>query len=70
MEIDNIEKRGTYRSGGHLPGTNGPNGLIGDDDFAPVLDMFGNGVELGGNNINRDARFTLLQRLSNTQDNA
>merc|ERR1712177_123287 len=38
--------------GGDLAGADGPDGLVGHHDLAPVLDVLGDGAELGGDHLN------------------
>lgn len=55
-------------SGGDLAGTNGPDGLVGDDDLAPVGDLTLEGLELGGDVLDGLARLTLLKALTAAPD--
>lgn len=50
--------------GSHFAGANGPNGFVGNDNFAPVarLNLFSHCFELPGDDIKSDASFTLLFR--------
>jgi hypothetical protein len=56
-------------SRGNLAGTNGPDGLVGNDDLAPVLDLLGDGAELVGDDLDGLVGLSLLERLANAQNN-
>ena len=43
---------------------NAPDGLVSNDNLAPVLDLVRNSLELLGNNADGLARLTLLQALA------
>lgn len=51
-------------------GGNVPDGLIGNDNLRPVLDLVGNGLELRGHDLDGLAGFALLQALAAAQDHA
>lgn len=57
-------------SGGDLAGTNRPDGLVGNDDLAPVGDLTLEGLELGGDVLDGLARLTLLKALTAAPDDA
>ena len=57
-------------SAGDLAGTDGPDGLVGNDDLAPVLDLLGDGAELVGDNVDGLVGLSLLKSLANAQNNA
>lgn len=50
--------------GGDLAGADGPDGLVGDDDLAPVGDLGLQGGELGGDDVEGLAGLALLQALA------
>lgn len=52
--------------GGNLAGTDGPDGLVGNDNVGPVLDLLGNGSELTEDNLGGLVGLTLLQLLADT----
>ena len=54
--------------GSDLAGTDGPDGLVGDHDGAPVLNGLLDGIELSLQNIVRLTSFTLLNSLTNAKD--
>lgn len=54
--------------GGDLAGANGPDGLVGDDDLAPVLDLLADGSELVDDNLHGLASVALLEGLTAAQD--
>lgn len=56
--------------GGDLAGANGPDGLVGDDDLAPVLDLVRDSLELLGDNVDGGAGLPLLEALTAAQDDA
>lgn len=47
-----------------------PDGLVGDDDLAPVLDLVRNSLKLLGDNIDGGAGLPLLEALTAAQDDA
>jgi hypothetical protein len=47
-----------------------PDRFIRNDDLAPVLDLVCNSLELAGHNLDRLARFTLLEALTAAQNHA
>jgi hypothetical protein len=47
---------------------NAPDGLVGNDNLAPVLDLVRNSLELLGHNVDGLARLTLLQALTAAQN--
>lgn len=55
---------------GNLAGANGPDGLVGHDDLAPVGDLVLDGLELAGDNVDGEARLALLERLAAAEDDA
>ncbi len=58
-------------SGSDLASTNGPNGLVGDDDLAPVAaDMGAEDAELPGNHVDSLACLALFERLAAAPDDA
>ena len=56
--------------GGDLAGADGPDGLVGDDDAAPVRDPGLEGGQLAGDVGERLAGLALLQRLAAAPDHA
>jgi len=54
--------------GGNLAGADGPDGLVGDDDLAPVLDLLGNGGKLADDNLHGLAGIALLEGLTAAQN--
>lgn len=56
--------------GGDLAGADGPDGLVGDDDLAPVLDLLGDGGELGNDNLHGLVGLALLEGLTAAEDDA
>lgn len=52
--------------GGDLAGADGPDGLVGDDDLAPVGDLGLQGGELGGDDVEGLAGLALVQALAAT----
>lgn len=57
-------------SAGDLAGADGPDGLVGNDDLAPVLDLLGDGTELVGNDVDGLVGLSLLKGLANAENNA
>jgi hypothetical protein len=57
-------------SGGDLAGTNGPDGLVGNDNLAPVADLLLESGKLVGNDLEGLARLALLKRLTAAPDDA
>ena len=55
-------------SAGNLSGANGPHGLVGNNNLAPVLNDLRNGSELAGDHLDGDTSLTLLERLTAAQD--
>jgi hypothetical protein len=55
---------------GDLAGANGPDGLVGNDDLAPVLDLLGDGAELVGDDLDGLVGLSLLEGLANAENNA
>ena len=53
---------------GDLASTNGPDGLVGDDDAAPVLDRGLEALELGLEDVVGGVSLALLQRLADAHD--
>lgn len=47
-----------------------PDGLVGNDDLAPVLDLVGNSLKLLGDNVHGGAGLPLLEALTAAQDDA
>ena len=45
-----------------------PDGLVGNDNLAPVLDLVRNSLQLLGNNVDGLARLALLQALTAAED--
>ena len=56
--------------GGDLAGADGPDGLVGDDDAAPVGDLGLEGGELAGDVLEGLSRLALLQGLAAAPDDA
>lgn len=56
--------------GGDLAGANGPDGLVGNDDLAPVADLLLEGGELVGNDLEGLAGLALLEGLAAAPDDA
>lgn len=56
--------------GGNLAGTNGPDGLVGDDNLGPVRDLGLEGGELFGDDGDGVAGLTLLEALTAAPDDA
>lgn len=54
--------------GGDLAGADGPDGLVGNDDLAPVLDLLGHGGELADDNLHGLVGLALLEGLANAED--
>lgn len=54
--------------GGSETGTDGPDGLVGNDHVGPVLDLGDDGVELGSDNVQGLASLLLVNGLSDTED--
>lgn len=57
-------------SGGDLAGTNGPDGLVSNDNLAPVADLLLESGKLVGNDLEGLARLALLKRLTAAPDDA
>lgn len=57
-------------SGGDLASANGPDGLVGNDDVAPVGDLVLEGLELLGDVLDGLATLTLLKALTAAPDDA
>lgn len=57
-------------SGGDLAGANGPDGLVGNDDLAPVGDLRAEGLELLADDLDGLASLTLLEGLTAAPDDA
>ena len=53
---------------GHLPGTDGPDGLICDDHMRPFGDLFQDGVQLSHDDFARLTGLSFLQLFPNAQD--
>lgn len=51
-------------------GRNSPNGLISNNNLAPVLDLIRNSLELRSDNLNRLVRLPLLEALTTAQNHA
>jgi hypothetical protein len=47
-----------------------PDGLVGNDNLAPVLDLVGNNLELLGDNVDGGTGLTLLEALTAAQNHA
>ena len=47
-----------------------PDGLVGNDDLAPVLDLVGDSLKLLGDNVDGGAGLPLLETLTAAQNNA
>lgn len=56
-------------SAGDLAGADGPDGLVGNDDLAPVLDLLGDGAELVGDDFDGLVGLSLLEGLTNAENN-
>ena len=56
--------------GGDLAGADGPDGLVGDDDLAPVLNLLGDGGKLGDDNLHGLVGLALLEGLTAAEDDA
>lgn len=56
--------------GGDLAGANGPDGLVCDDNLAPVLDLVGDGLELGSDDLDGLAGLALLEGLAAAENDA
>lgn len=56
-------------SAGDLAGADGPDGLVGNDDLAPVLDLLGDSAELVGNDVDSLVGLSLLEGLANAENN-
>ena len=56
-------------SAGDLAGADGPDGLVGNDDLAPVLDLLGDSAELVGNDVDGLVGLSLLEGLANAENN-
>jgi large subunit ribosomal protein L43 len=56
-------------SGSNLASANGPDGLVGNDDLAPVGDLGLEGLELSADNLDGLAGLALLQALAAAPDN-
>lgn len=57
-------------SAGDLSSANGPNGLVGNDNLAPVTDLLLEGRELASNDLQGLASLTLFQGLTTAPDDA
>jgi hypothetical protein len=57
-------------SAGDLAGANGPDGLVGNDNLAPVLDLLGDSAELVGDDLDGLVGLSLLEGLANAENNA
>lgn len=55
---------------GDLAGANGPDGLVGNDDLAPVRYLLGDGAELGRDDVDGLLGLALLERLAAAEDDA
>ena len=55
-------------AGGDLAGADGPDGLVGDDDLGPVLDLVSDGVELADDDVDGLVGLALLERLADAED--
>jgi hypothetical protein len=55
-------------SGGDLASANGPDGLVGDDDLAPVLNLLGDSTELVGDDFDGLVGLSLLKGLANAEN--
>ena len=51
--------------GSNHTGSNGPDGLVGNDNFAPVIDLFADSLKLSSIDFVGLASFTLIELLSN-----
>lgn len=56
-------------SGGDLAGANSPDGLVGNDDLAPVLDLLGDSAELVGDDLDGLVGLSLLEGLADAENN-
>lgn len=56
--------------GSDLASTNSPDGLIGDDDVGPILDLLGHSAQLPRHDVDGLASFALLESLAAAQDDA
>jgi hypothetical protein len=56
--------------GGDLAGADGPDGLVGDDDLAPVLDLLGDGGQLGNDYLHGLVGLALLEGLTAAENHA
>jgi hypothetical protein len=54
--------------GGDLAGADGPDGLVGDDDLAPVLDLLADGGELVDDDLHGLVGLALLEGLADAED--
>jgi hypothetical protein len=54
--------------GGDLAGADGPDGLVGDDDLAPVLDLLADGSKLTDDDLHGLASVALLESLTAAED--
>ncbi|KAI3485238.1 hypothetical protein L1887_51523 [Cichorium endivia] len=54
--------------GSDLARADGPDGLVGDHDLGPVLNLVGGGVELTNDDVDRLVGLALLERLADAQD--
>ena len=54
--------------GGDLAGADGPDGLVGDDNLAPVLDLLADGGELADDDLHGLAGVALLEGLADAED--
>jgi hypothetical protein len=55
-------------SGGDFAGADGPDGLVGDDDLAPVLNLLADGGELVDDDLHGLAGVALLEGLTAAED--
>lgn len=56
-------------SGGNLAGTNGPDGLVGDDNLRPVCHLFLDSLQLACDDLNGLVGLSLLKRFTTAEDN-
>ena len=54
--------------GGDLAGADGPDGLVGNDNLAPVLDLLADGGKLADDNVHGLAGIALLEGLADAED--
>ena len=55
---------------GHLPGSDGPDGFVGNDNLGPVLDLFLDSPQLRSDDFDGFVALSLFQRLSTAENDA